>query len=52
MAESKVQKVARRAAEKKAVGLCRCGGDIQWVMRFAPRGRMVIGCEKCGEVQP
>jgi len=52
MAESKAQKVARRAAERKAVALCHCGGDIQWVMRFAPKGRMVKACEKCGEVLP
>ena len=52
MAESKVQKVARRAAEKKAVGLCHGGAGIQWVKLFAPRGRMVKQCETCGEVQP
>ena len=53
MAESKVQKVARKgAARKVSVGTCHCGGDLRWVKRFAPRGRMVIDCEKCGEVQP
>lgn len=48
MAESKVQKVARGKKTMTTYGTCHCGGDIRWVKLFAPRGRMVKQCEKCG----
>jgi len=48
MAESKVQKVARQGAARKAIGNCQCGGELIWAQVIMTRPRMMKVCEKCG----
>lgn len=51
MAESKVQRVARKQAQTKKVGDCQCGGELVW-SQIRPHGggsRMTRVCNKCDE---
>ena len=52
MAESKVQKVARRGATRTSIGTCPCGGELIWAQVVLPRPRMMKVCEKCAAIQP
>ena len=54
MAESKVQKVAKRKAHEKTdmlntLGACQCGGQLQWA-KVVDRGMRKV-CMSCGSIQ-
>ena len=51
MAESKVQKVARRGATRTSIGTCPCGGELIWAQVVLPRPRMMKVCEKGAAMQ-
>ena len=51
MAESTVQKGARRGATRTSIGTCPCGGELIWVKLILRRPRIRKVCEQCGAIQ-
>jgi len=51
MAESKVQKRGKAAAEKEKVEKCECGGEFAWMLLAKKKTRMVKMCDRCLKVK-
>lgn len=41
-----------KAALRRSIGQCACGGELIWTRAHMPRARMVKLCEKCGTIYP